>query len=179
MHVLEQQCWRFLITVIDISNCGQLHDLADKYDCPPLKLASFRVLQENDPSYGFAPVNWESNGAENIHTTNADSGLTGPGESSYYTNDRGLAAHVYEEYDDDDDRVPSILAFKRKSTTTDVDTADINEGASQYVDALDSHQLPPGSSAREVVKAWASRLQYVYEQCAALEASENQNLDNL
>jgi hypothetical protein len=47
MQKLEQQCWRYLMTVIDAeTNCEKLHELADRYDCPPLKLAAWRILQE-------------------------------------------------------------------------------------------------------------------------------------
>jgi hypothetical protein len=47
MQKLEQQCWRYLMTVIDPeTNAEQLHELADRYDCPPLKLAAWRMLQE-------------------------------------------------------------------------------------------------------------------------------------
>ena len=47
MQKLEQQCWRYLMTVIDPdTNVEILHELADRYDCPPLKLAAWRILQE-------------------------------------------------------------------------------------------------------------------------------------
>ena len=79
---LEQQCWRFLISVMNEENCNELHDLADRYDCPPLKLAAFRMLQETDPSYQFAPINWDvATARENYNDgMNSHSGLTGPGD---------------------------------------------------------------------------------------------------
>ena len=47
MQKLEQQCWRYLMTVINPdTNAAILHELADRYDCPPLKLAAWRILQE-------------------------------------------------------------------------------------------------------------------------------------
>jgi hypothetical protein len=46
---LETQCWRYLISIIDTSNCEQLHELADRYDCPPLKLSAWRLLQQTVP----------------------------------------------------------------------------------------------------------------------------------
>lgn len=47
MQKLEQQCWRYLMTVINPdTNVEILHELADRYDCPPLKLAAWRILQE-------------------------------------------------------------------------------------------------------------------------------------
>jgi hypothetical protein len=50
MQKLEQQCWRYLMTIIDPhTNCELLHELADRYDCPPLKLAAWRILQETVP----------------------------------------------------------------------------------------------------------------------------------
>lgn len=57
MHKLEQQCWRYLMTIIDANtNCELLHELADRYDCPPLKLAAWRILQETVPGYAQSPA---------------------------------------------------------------------------------------------------------------------------
>ena len=36
---LEQQCWRYLMTALSDANCEQLHEIADRYDCPPLKVS--------------------------------------------------------------------------------------------------------------------------------------------
>jgi hypothetical protein len=47
MQKLEQQCWRFLMGALDAeTNAEHLHDLADRYDCPPLKLGAWRLLQQ-------------------------------------------------------------------------------------------------------------------------------------
>lgn len=80
MHGLEQQCWKFLITVIDETNCSELQDLADRYGCPPLKLAAFRIIQENDPAYSLAPIIWDTSKARvnyNDAINQSSSGLTG------------------------------------------------------------------------------------------------------
>lgn len=37
------------------TNCERLHELADRYDCPPLKLACWRILQETIPGYATSP----------------------------------------------------------------------------------------------------------------------------
>lgn len=71
MQKLEQQCWRFLMSIIDSSNCDMLHDLADRYDCPPLKLAAFRVIQGNN-SYVPSDGNEQSD-----NYLSRDTGLTG------------------------------------------------------------------------------------------------------
>ena len=53
MTLLEQQCWRYLMTMIDTHNCELLHELAERYDCPPLKLTAWRILQEMIPGYYY------------------------------------------------------------------------------------------------------------------------------
>src|SRR5262249_52746359 len=86
LQALEQHCWRFLISVMNEANCNELHDLADRYDCPPLKLAAFRMLQETDPSYALAPSNWDAKRAKENYNEGLNktrSGLTGPGEKSF------------------------------------------------------------------------------------------------
>ena len=201
MQQLEQQCWKFLITIINSINCDHLHDLADKYDCPPLKLASFRILQENDPTYKVEPIDWNvTKGRKDFINGLAwknGSGLTGPGESSFYTNAGILADHIFEE-EDEDDYVPSIIGFtknkKKVSSNTRTDRHHQNDKDSNNNEENDSQQsndntsvdsyakytidvsksvspyeLPPNATAREVVKAWAHRLQFIYLQCMPTE----------
>eukprot|EP01033_Poteriospumella_lacustris_P000902 gene902-651_t len=56
MHKLEQQIWRYLITILNERNCDLFHELADRYDCPPLKLAAWRLLKEKIPGLGNFPT---------------------------------------------------------------------------------------------------------------------------
>lgn len=55
MAKLEEHCWRHLMTVVDKSNCQMLHELADRYDCPALKLTAWRIVQESAPGYSTMP----------------------------------------------------------------------------------------------------------------------------
>ena len=43
------------MTIIDPDNCEYLHELADRHDCPPLKLMAWRILQESVPGYSKMP----------------------------------------------------------------------------------------------------------------------------
>jgi hypothetical protein len=43
---LENQIWRHLMGILDFDNCEFLHDLADRYDCPALKLAAWRKMMQ-------------------------------------------------------------------------------------------------------------------------------------
>ncbi len=53
---MEIQCWRYLITILDEhTNVEYLHDLADRYDCPPLKLAAWKILKEKVPNLDAFP----------------------------------------------------------------------------------------------------------------------------
>jgi hypothetical protein len=88
LQKLEQQCWRYLMTAIDPeTNVAYLHELADRYDCPPLKLAAWRILKEKIPAMGSFP-----NGkghllrvAKNAATDRIlrGTGLTGPGDAAF------------------------------------------------------------------------------------------------
>ena len=92
MQKLEQQCWRFLMTIIDPeTNCEKLHELADRFDCPPLKLAAWRILQETRPGYGSSPnASKLLKGGAASHAQQQAvkrilgvTGLTGPGEPGF------------------------------------------------------------------------------------------------
>lgn len=98
---LEQQCWRYLMTVLSDTNCEILHEIADRYDCPPLKLASWKVLQENTPTYRSSPASILLKGSKNINQQLSVSnpakgtGLTGPGEASF----NAVVHHMYNDKD--------------------------------------------------------------------------------
>jgi hypothetical protein len=122
---LEQQCWRYLITILDAdTNCEYLHELADRLDCPPLKLAAWKLLKEKvpdaddlgrsfnrrDDEYGSKPKKYRG------------TGLTGPGDASYrkarvksfgQAKLRGLSDNEDDEEEEVDDdyggRMPSVF----------------------------------------------------------------------
>jgi hypothetical protein len=185
---LEQQCWRFLISAMNEDNCNQLHDLADRYDCPPLKLAAFRMLQETDPTYSFEPINFDINRAkENFNDgMKVRSGLTGPGERSFYVMSGG-----YEDYEDEEDvGALSVLDFARNMNDGDTDEdGDQQDGANpdeprqrsrskRITSTVFPEQLPPNASAAEVVRAWGTKLQYVYEQCLPADRGQMRTNEN-
>jgi hypothetical protein len=43
---LENQCWAIMMKSLTTDNAPKLHELADRYDCAPLKLAAWRVIQQ-------------------------------------------------------------------------------------------------------------------------------------
>lgn len=165
LHELEKQCWRFLISIIDSSNCEALHVLADKYDCPPLKLSAFRVLQERDPTYRLPPAHLAAGrtGPGLGLGPSSGTGLTGPGESSFYTNIASLNVitgdFVHDDLDDDfDDDQPmlSILSYTHPDPQLDHNTHNSHRHPSE---------LPQEACAREVVQAWTAWLQRFYNDC--------------
>jgi hypothetical protein len=80
MHFLEDHVWEYFLSVVTSENCTMLHDLADRYDCAPLKLAAWRELQAKNTSYAKNPARQllvASSGGKD----RGGRGLTGPGEN--------------------------------------------------------------------------------------------------
>ena len=73
---LETHCWDYMMKVIDQTNCLILHEFADRYDCPPLKLTAWRLIQESTPAYAAMPQIV----IEGI-TGSISNGTTGPAEN--------------------------------------------------------------------------------------------------
>ena len=175
MAQLEQHCWRFLIGIIDSQNCEFLHELADRYDCPPLKLTAWRILQESLPGYANRPADM-LNDPQNLK--DISHGLTGPGEKEYL---QGYieAEQLIEDLDDheDEEEQPSILpnniySYPGVSKFTDEDQDD-DESRSSSSEMkpiyIDPKTLPVDAKAADVVRAWASKLQVVKKQCEPAE----------
>lgn len=139
---LETHCWDYMMKVIDQTNCLILHEFADRYDCPPLKVTAWRLIQESTPAYAAMPQIV----IEGV-TGNLSSGTTGPAEN--FT--KATTGGFMEEEED----IPSIFA--------PADHYD-DDGLVRHPD-----ELPPDASATEVLKAWAYRLQDVYNQCVPQE----------
>jgi hypothetical protein len=193
MQKLEQQCWRFLMSAINSSNCNQLHELADRYDCPPLKLAAFRALQEQRAfvTGGQAHVDnehsslFQPGGKNAIDSRSVGTGLTGPGEVHFYSvgggpqNETDEDRYLYDgEEDDDDDedeqeQTLSILGFLKRSYGEEPHSD--NASLTDYVHPA---QLPPDADARDVIKAWSARLHEVYLQCIPEDGEHYMDHDN-
>ncbi len=212
MHHLEQQCWRYLISIIDSFNCESLHRLADKYDCPPLKLSAWRLLQQSNTHYVSAPdlslADRSLQGYVSVGT-----GFTGPGEAPYIEGaeeEKGWHSEEEEEEEEEEGGARGAGAGEdggsffnvAMSVATDPERARGGSGedfgergqggegegegempGSEFdsssrrggvggggrggvgVAVIHPSLLPASTSAAELVKAWAARLQVVYNQC--------------
>jgi hypothetical protein len=134
---LEQHCWHYLLKIVNADNCEQLHELADKYSCPPLKLAAWRTLQGNQTGYATNPS--RSLLVSQAEVEGAGHGLTGP-EEMYMSAERSV----------------SILAKTNhfRSSYLLEENENENEDPSKI-----------GGPAKDIVKAWSNHLQKVYDKC--------------
>lgn len=195
MQQLEQQCWRYLLNIIDAGNCEQLHELADRYDCPPLKLAAWRILQQNVPGYSTVPsIDLESQ----RNAKGRGTGLTDPGMLPIFARDVHSDDDMYdddEEYSVDDLHSQGSPSFLRRlpTITEDSESQDGSQSRSQssytshtYTGTESSVQghlrpstLPHSAPASTVVRAWAARLQDVYRQCVPENIDEFEESDEM
>lgn len=166
------------MSIIDPHNCEKLHQLADYFDCTPLKLTAWRVIQENKPGYSTAPaeiLQALSNGAKGLSMRGATApskrfighGLIGPGERMYDANyeDQGRGYQVQDESDDDDDDEGTVSIFNTTVSGADVGEGLLSSGQKRFDFYVRPDQLPKGTPAKEVVRSWAFRLQQVYQEC--------------
>ena len=97
------------MSVVDSDNCLGLHELADRLDCPPLKLASWKVAQESAPGYGLMPQNaFESVKSSLVSRGN---GFTGPEDSMRVGKLGRYQEYLSDDFDEDDDESPSLFNF--------------------------------------------------------------------
>lgn len=179
LQLLEQQCWRYLISIIDSSNCEVLHELADRYDCPPLKLSAWRILQQTVPGYSSAPE-LAAEPSMNSYVI-IGSGFTNPGEMPV---PKDSEPTWWPSDDEDGDNIPSIFYVPDSEVESDNEedgivgkTDAIYESSKQVQRYTHPDQLSANASAVDVVRSWASRLQHVYDQCipeAMFESSESE-----
>ena len=156
LTLLEQQCWRYLMTVIDTHNCEFLHELAERYDCPPLKLTAWRILQEMIPGYSRKPI-YANN--QKLEIEDSSNGLTGPGELPFI---QGYENNGYEEdYDED---LPSIFD---KIKNIENENPDVEE------EVYEVDNLPINATASDVVKAWGNKLFKIYKECTPKDGEAN------
>jgi hypothetical protein len=134
------------MTVISSENSQTLHELADRYDCPPLKLAAWRLLQESVPGYSSSAAGKLLKGISNSKKPKTN-GLVGPGEPQIvkisdlqpkkrisnnndnpdenddgYNDDgnQGYGASDDDEYDEDGRRIAPSLFFTEEEGDVDV-----------------------------------------------------------
>jgi hypothetical protein len=127
---LEQQIWKFLMSAIDIDNCDLMHELADRYDCPALKLAAFKALKEKEPAYAVPPdrLRMERSISSRSKSKMYDNGLIGPGERNITKVDRDRNNDEYndgDEENEEEEELPSVLKYRRGS---------MRQGAGVYED---------------------------------------------
>ena len=137
---LEEHCWQYMMTVIDGTNCLLLHEFADRYDCPALKLTAWRMIQETTPAYAAMPSMLLDASSSLVSPR---SGLTGPAES--------FRNHMNGDFHEEEEEFPSIL---------NPETFEFDSSSYPQPD-----ELPPNACASDVVRAWALRLQDVHSQC--------------
>lgn len=155
------------MSIVDKTNANTLHDIADKLDCPPLKLTSWHILQDSRYGYGTNPnrllpdggFNQNGNGQPPMLSSYLlkGSGLTGPGEDGnrMYLEGAGLG----EDGGSDEGGDEHLSVFN--------DYTQGMKGESEDAESLFPlpEQLPPNAPAADVIKAWAYRLQLVYDMC--------------
>eukprot|EP01036_Dinobryon_divergens_P031668 gene31668-41111_t len=210
MEQLEQQCWKFLMTVLNDSvellqyeehveyqyegqearsrpvaclYATKFHELADKYDCPPLKLASWRVLQDREPGYGSSPASKLLNSRQVLPSipAMAGTGFVGPGDVTYqWGGNQRLSVFNYDpaNYEPEDDRQDDQLSYDGSHNHSQ-SSASISrsqqqrkkEPTTRKVAFTKPQDLPPNAPAAEVIRAWAAQLKDVYDKCTAQNGS--------
>ena len=155
------------MSIVNTDNCEQLHSLADYFDCAPLKVTAWRLLQETRPGYSSAP-------AELLETMNAlvanrrgasakyGHGLTGPGENPDPLGEDGGEG---DEDSDGGEEGDIFSIFTSTSPGANAQEGLLSSSLRKYSHYVRPDQLPRGTPAAEVVRAWAFRLQEVYNEC--------------
>eukprot|EP01031_Cornospumella_fuschlensis_P036194 gene36194-43901_t len=190
---LEQGCWRYLMTILEPANAAYLHELADRYDCPPLKLASWKILQHHVPGVENNFPNRKkletslADGAKHLRGT----GLMGPGDAHFSTGLKRsqvkfLEDEVAEEEENEDDgeqadedkgEMPSVF---EDYDAMDEEESEYDDGRGEDRDVQTRRALellPPDAPATEVIIAWARRLKAVYAKCVPIEAVDETPAD--
>lgn len=178
---LEESIWIFLMKVVDPDNCEALHDLADRYDCPPLKLMAWRILQESIPGYSSVPASLLA--ASAAAGVLKGTGLTGPGEPEFLSNlpqTQMQQPQSRRRHELVDHEMPSIFSHFTPPPPSETgegdgeDDEDDDEALPPPPPAAYTHpkELSAAASASELVKAWSARLNDVYARCNAPEGDD-------
>jgi hypothetical protein len=172
LQKLEQQCWRYLVTALNAkTNAEYLHDLADRFDCPPLKLAAWKVLKEIIPDTSVFPGGRKGRkkgdvddnlqileAKKNFSTT----GLTGPADPIFrkarqtsYGSKFGKGGD--DEHDGRDNRtMPSVFdepSFDHENDEDEDEDDEDNNRTKRRLEDLDDK-----APAMDVINAWSIRL---------------------
>jgi hypothetical protein len=183
---------KYLLSIIDPSNCERLHQLADFFDCTPLKLTAWRVIQESKPGYSTAPAEilqalssaptMGPGAVKGAPRKFIGHGLIGPGERLYDVNYQGDqpgvansssaragqisgSGGIHDESDEDDDEETVSIFNTTVSGNALAEEGLLSSGQKRYDYYVRPDQLPKGTPAKEVVRSWAFRLQQVYQEC--------------
>lgn len=168
LRVVEQKCWRFLLSIVSHENCVQLHQLADFFECAPLKISAWRIIQESKPGYSAAPshmINSMQVNGSNAYARRSH-GLTGPGEMNTLPNH-----NTQDDDDSDDDEAEFSIFTGTTQIVSGTEQSEVpGEGlltsvSKRYDHYVHPDKLPKGTPALQVVKAWSFRLQEVFAEC--------------
>jgi hypothetical protein len=183
MESLEEHCWEYCMKIVSKLNCEDLHELADKYSCPPLKLAAWRTLQDNTGGYQATPGRSLLVSATGLE--GAGHGFTGP-EENFMSEKReaGLLGKshtgAFGTKKKQGRRVSLATGMEVNSQEVAEDSGDEEDEqalAEQFVSVLagrenhnrvnvgDPSQLDKDAGATDIVLAWSKRLQKVYDKC--------------
>ena len=152
LHGLEKSCWILLMRLLEKDTAQQLHELADRYDCPPLKLAAWRMLQEQL----LGPMSKHIN--EEASNFQKGTGLTGPGEKEFLHN------ITTQDVKDNEMIVNDLSELPEDQDILNEDSNEVEEEG-KALDMPLPEQLDKHATADEIVKAWALRLNDVYNDC--------------
>jgi len=181
LQALEESIWIFLMKIVGPNNAEQLHTLADRYDCPPLKLSAWRIMQESVPGYSSLPAGiLAASAAGGVFK---GTGLTGPGDPDFLTNQPSSALADPAAHGEHADDMPSIFTHfsppppsAGEEDQDDEDDKSVRRragaGATEHKEYAYPKELPSTASASELVKAWSARLQEVYQKCNAPEGDK-------
>ena len=177
LHGLEQSIWIFLMKAIDANNCNRLHELADRYDCPPLKLAAWRFIQQaiSGPTKHIDLSK---------KSTYKGTGLTGPGEPSFYRN-----VTLQERADEErqmNERVAEMEGIISAHMTSRGPDADLGDEEDKQQDDEDENasvdlnvSVDRNLDASSFVKAWSKRLNSVYDDCMEVNDADGSQAETM
>lgn len=156
-----------MITALDANtNAEFLHDLADRYDCPPLKLAAWKILKERVPDIGGFPNQRRKKGKfEESKKVFSANGLTGPADPAFrnarVSYGSRFTRQAEQEYQNQLN-MPSVFNdAEDEEEDEDEDEEDEDEGEEESkvnTKGKRLEELDSSATATEVINAWAIRL---------------------
>ncbi len=142
--------------------------MADRYDCPPLKLAAWKILKERIPDIESFPNQRKKKGGkfEESKKTFAATGLTGPADPAFRNarvsyGSRFTRLAEQEQYQDRYN-MPSVFndndPAEEEYEEEDEEQDDGEEESKANTKSKRLEELEESASATEVINAWALRL---------------------